>query len=1110
MKFGKRLLSERIPGWFDYYLDYKALKKIVSSVHTADQSTVDVSTQSQVGLSLKPSDMLQATTGVVQPLWEPSTPLDGMSSTLSTTLAANTSLDLHRSPDFQMKKAAFFFKLQRELDKINAFYLQKEAELKLRMITLLSKRQAAINRIPPDSVDLESIKDHVEWKAVIEGFTLLQNDLLKLQQFVDINGIGFRKILKKWDKRSKSATKELYLVRQVEVQPVFNRQLITEFSDTVTACLLNLTDADVPISETLQSELSLHDSVLNAQLSREPLTRSRAFVDLENMVRSAVANNDVEATRQALIAANDLVTAPDGQTFVARILWKSAIDAEPELADLILDSPTTPCDFKFVDDINGRTCMHEAASAGALRLINLCISKGVEVNRRDSYGRTALHYGVIGGHTDCVRQLLAAKADPLVLDMDDYSPLYYAVVYGHLDCVRALLEFGAEDGLHAHDVNLLSFACQYGHVEIAILLLGKGAKQIPNTNGEYPIHLAAAAGHDGICKLLVERAKETIDIPDKFNEWTPLFHAAHKGRTAVVKTLIDAGCNPQAVDETGKTAIFYAGWYGHVESVSLLLQTTQESIVATAAPSVPQSQLPETSEHKPRLEAELADMDTDLIPSLALPPPIMPFRIYGHNYLDKQYLVQITLGQPYSRFSAGAHESPVEITAWSWDQPIGTPHPRPQSLLKMVMTSRAENTAVPVSLTIPLSEDRDVITFQVQDLSELSLEFSFYPKFGSKTIGRAAVLPSVFKDLKDSKIISLAILDHRLHIIGRVIFEACIIRPFGGVTLQPGGALETYWKSSSQFSSKVDHVVSSPSALDSTHTSPSNHSILNPSGSVMISSLSNDFITFVVQGTRDLVPVVHSEWNLPVEGLSIGVSDVTSDQFTAIAKRQGRSLDPSSVRTPMTTQQWADLVSKTMTTLEEVFSVLPPDIGVNIHVAYPNRAIRDSYSLGHCLDLNSYVESILMVIYRAASVYPRRRLSFLSFSPSVCTALNWKQPNYPVFFASHCGLLEKERAKWRPPRPEPETDRRCSSVAAAVEFAHTNNLLGVFLNAGLLTQVPALIQAVKDANLLLGAFGTVETVTTLQNAPGHPLGRPDATWAGGVIRFVDNTNLAVL
>ena len=37
--------------------------------------------------------------------------------------------------------------------------------------------------------------------------------------------MGFRKILKKWDKRSRSTTKELYLSRQVEVQPVFNRQV---------------------------------------------------------------------------------------------------------------------------------------------------------------------------------------------------------------------------------------------------------------------------------------------------------------------------------------------------------------------------------------------------------------------------------------------------------------------------------------------------------------------------------------------------------------------------------------------------------------------------------------------------------------------------------------------------------------------------------------------------------------------------------------------------------------------------------------------------------------------------------------------------------------------
>lgn len=129
-------------------------------------------------------------------------------------------------------------------NQINSFYLQKEAELKLRLETLLSKRRAAAARVLPDESDTTP-KDHVEWRAVEEGFRLLERDLAKLQvrvhmfcisyseplypsifqQFVDVNATGFRKILKKWDKRSKSTTKELYLSRQVEVQPVFNRQV---------------------------------------------------------------------------------------------------------------------------------------------------------------------------------------------------------------------------------------------------------------------------------------------------------------------------------------------------------------------------------------------------------------------------------------------------------------------------------------------------------------------------------------------------------------------------------------------------------------------------------------------------------------------------------------------------------------------------------------------------------------------------------------------------------------------------------------------------------------------------------------------------------------------
>lgn len=753
---------------------------------------------------------------------------------------------------------------------------------------------------------------------------------------MDINAVGFRKILKKWDKRSKSTTKELYLARQVEVQPVFNRQvclptislgheltlpqLITEFSDTVAACLLNLTDTNVPISSALQNELSLHNSVLNAQLLREPLTRSRVFLDLEDNMRRAVADNDAAAVQHALVTANELVGAPDGKTYIARILWKSAIDADTALADLILDSPNTPCDFKFIDDINGRTCVHEAAAAGALRLIDMCILKGVEVNRRDSYGRTALHYAVIGGHVESVGRLLAAKADPLILDMDNFSCLYYGVSYGHLSCVRVLLQMGGvgvEPTTQDDDVNPLSLACRYGHADIALLLLERGARHLPNSNGQYPIHLAARAGHAEVCHLLAQRARETLDIQDKFNEWTPLFHAASEGRSSVVKILLEAGCDVRVTDELGRTPVFYAGWYGHVDCVVLLLGAPQQ-----VAPGVTETSKP-NQQRSPIQYDNNIDMDADMIPSLSLPPPIMPFRIYGHNYLDKQYLVQITLGRPYSQFSAAKPEPPVKIDAWASDQPPMTPASRPQSLLKMVMTSRSDSATAPVSLTVPLSEDHDVVTFQVQDLAELSLEFSFYPKYGSKTIGRAAVLSSAFDDLKDSKVLALAILDHRLHIIGRVTFEACIIRPFDGATLQLGGAVETYWKSSSQFPLKEpSSFTSTVSAIDSTHTSPSTHSVLmNPSGSMTITSLSHDFITVVVQVTRDLVPVAYSEWNLPVDDLNIGVSDVTSSQFKNIASKTGRTLNSASFGPSATTYQWAEAISNTMATLEELLKV---------------------------------------------------------------------------------------------------------------------------------------------------------------------------------------------
>ncbi|KAF9519188.1 hypothetical protein BS47DRAFT_77707 [Hydnum rufescens UP504] len=135
MKFGKEIQSQQIPGWSHYYLDYKALKKIIAA---ANKSIAE--TNSLLIEVMRPADMLSS----------PDESLHRCNRPLSIPTIGK---DEERGPEFQRSKAMFFFKLERELEKINAFYLQKEAELKLRLANLLSKRRAATDRLPADSED---------------------------------------------------------------------------------------------------------------------------------------------------------------------------------------------------------------------------------------------------------------------------------------------------------------------------------------------------------------------------------------------------------------------------------------------------------------------------------------------------------------------------------------------------------------------------------------------------------------------------------------------------------------------------------------------------------------------------------------------------------------------------------------------------------------------------------------------------------------------------------------------------------------------------------------------------------------------------------------------
>lgn len=1103
MKFGKQIQAEQVPGWSSYYLDYKFLKKIISSLAAKRPA----SEAAALALGIRPADILNPSGSTpaitVSPQDIPtttSTPSDPEQPPILSSLRQ----DGDRGVDFQAHKAAFFFKLERELEKINTFYLQKEAELKLRLETLLSKRRAAALRGIPDAND-SSTQKPVEWSAVEEGFRLLERDLAKLQHFIEINATGFRKILKKWDKRSRSTMKELYLVRQVEVQPVFNRQLIAEFYDIVTSSLLDLTD----FSSGLKFEGPAARDTLDIQLYIERNVHSGPFREFEVDLRKAVENSDRSSIKD-LVRHSDILSSHNGSRGdVTRVLWKVIVDAPSDLADLILASVGLPFDFNFVDDINGRTCLHEAAAAGTLRLVKLCLEKGSQKDRLDVYGRSALHYAAINGHADVCQLLVEANVPPHVLDADNCSPLVYATLRGSAECIRSLVckqcISPALGSLVNDNLVPLSLASQYGYTDVVVLLLMEGAKCLPNTNGEYPIHLAAREGHADVCRLLLDQGG--WDFPDKYHEWTPLFHAARNGHAACLEIFLQAGARVDRTDELGHQAIHYAAWYGHRHCVNILF---------AAIVKVPRTISFKRSSGLSQSAMDMqVDSETEAIPSLSLPPPIMPHRVYGHNYLDKNYLITVTVGLPTLSDTRVGRRG-VSLHSHLSDSVLArSPYLPSPNRLKMVITAGAGVNAAPYTMSLPQKNVQDSFVFQTADLNTLYLEFSIYPNFGTKTIGRAVAHPSIFQSPSDQFIV-LPILDHRLHCIGEVSFCATVTSPFQGVTLEVGGAVETYWKSltlpqSGVFNPNPRTTLPwrhSPKSPDSIHTSPSIQSTSgSPMHTVTLSSLSGNYLHAVMQVTRDLHPVLYYDLLLPETSFDLGVADVTLAQFEALAKKLDR--EEQLIHRVISIQEWNKVLPRLMVSLSRFMQLLPAHLGLTLEVALsPINRATNQY-IKHRLDPDVCVDTILRAIRQTSpslgGALARRRIAFTSFSPQVCTALNWKQPNYPVFFSSRCGQIGVDAGTAVPSLAlrDMGEDYYSSSVAAGVEFAKMNNLLGIFFDSGLLLQVPSLVQGIRDAGLLVGVHGDSSTSNVMVLSSDNT--QVDAYIRDCTVTYLDNS-----
>lgn len=159
--------------------------------------------------------------------------------------------------------------------------------------------------------------------------------------------------------------------------------------------------------------------------------------------------------------------------------------------------------------------------------------------------------------------------------------------------------------------------------------------------------------------------------------------------------------------------------------------------------------------------------------------------------------------------------------------------------------------------------------------------------------------------------------------IFQVDFEINIVTSFKGVTLEVGGDLETYWKSTAVAAGQpsgltLPRTPRRPNHIGSVQASPV-YSASNGGGQTLtISSLQGSYIYVVVQVTRDFHPVVYFDWLLPGTKFDLGVADVTLEQFVDLAKSLGRDIESL---TDGTTIDWSSVLPQAMVSLDLLLKV---------------------------------------------------------------------------------------------------------------------------------------------------------------------------------------------